>query len=128
MGTNKNDENILEKYTFRDKWIDRLVKLKLIEPRGDWKERERESMKKKGLIQTNLGIAKIGRALSSADQVKRKYGAKKKATKEYIYTEVQKYYKEFGGLVTMRHWRVEKWLGIPVKMWIFVYLMVGGLV
>ena len=27
----------------------------------------------------------------------------------------------------MRHWRVEEWLGVPVKMWIFVYLCVAGL-
>lgn len=27
----------------------------------------------------------------------------------------------------MRHWRVEKWFGVPVKMWIFVYLCVAGI-
>ena len=120
--------NELERYTNKDKWIDRLVRLRIIEPRGNWKEREKETMKKKGLIQTNLGTSKIGRALSSSENVKRKYGAKKRATKEYIYTEVHKYYKVFGGLVTMRHWRVAEWFGIPVKFWIFVYLMFAGLV
>ena len=44
-----------------------------------------------------------------------------------MYTEVHKYYKVFGGMMTMRHWRVEKWLGVPVKMWIFVYLMIAGI-
>merc|ERR1719474_2356976 len=65
--------------------------------------------------------------MNSATQVRRKYGAKRRATKEYLYNEVHKYYKVFGGLVTMRHWRVEKWLGVPVKMWIFVYLCVAGM-
>ena len=121
------DINILDRYTWKDQWVDRLVKLKLIEARGDYKEREKQAMIKKGGLQTNLGIAKIGRAMTKAEHVKRKYGAKKKATKEYLYTEVHKYYKVFGGLVTMRHWRVEEWLGIPVKMWIFIYLCVAGL-
>ena len=121
------DTNLQDRYTAYDKWIDRLVKLRIIEPRGDFKERERVRMKQKGGIQTNLGIEKIGRALSNAENVKRKYGAKKRATKEYIYAEVHKYYKIFGGLITMRHWRVEKWFGIPVKVWIFIYLCIGGL-
>ena len=76
--------NILDRYTWKDEWIDRLVKLKVIEPRGDYKEREKQAMLRKGGLQTNLGIAKIGRAMSKAEYVKRKYGAKKRATKEYL--------------------------------------------
>ena len=49
-------------------------------------------------------------------KVRRRYGAKRRATKEYIYREVHKYYKVFVGLVTMRHWRVEQWMGVPVKL------------
>ena len=53
-------------------------------------------------------------------KVRRRSGAKRRAAKEYIYREVHKYFKVFGGLVTMRHWRVEQW--------IFAYLYLTKLI
>lgn len=41
------DVNIHDKYTLKDEIVDKLVKLKIIEPRGDWKAREKAAMVKK---------------------------------------------------------------------------------
>ena len=63
------------------------------------------------------------RPQKSSTHVKTKFGATKSGSKEYLYTEHEKYYKMLFGLVRTRHWRVETFYGIPVRYLLFGYLI-----
>lgn len=105
-----------------------FIKLGIIEPKESLitAEKKIEILKKskQQTLQTHLGTQNIERVQSTAEQLKKKYGIKKKATTDHIYTPVEKYYTFFGGRVVMRHWRKETWFGIPVKYYIFGYLLI----